>query len=84
MLIVLDPLFCHLKQSSSCKMLPSVSGGCPGAVGCVWSGPGPASPACLDSGRDWSLIHWSLTVPEGNPAGEGKCKHEYLQWLNRL
>jgi len=72
MLIVLDILIALLLVKC---YVPFVSGGCPGAVGCVWSGPGPASPACLDSGTDWSLIHWSLTVPEGNPAGEGQCKH---------
>lgn len=54
------------------REVPSVFGGCPGAAGCVWCGPGPASPACLDSEREWSLIHLSLTLPEGNPGAQGR------------
>lgn len=58
------------------EKVPSVSAGCPAAVGCVWSGPEPTSPVHLGSESDWSLIHWSLTPLAGNPAHK-ETKHEH-------
>ena len=54
------------------KNIPFVSVGCPGVVGIVWSGPGPASPAHWDSEIGLSLIHCP-PAPAESPKKNRQC-----------
>lgn len=56
-----------------CHILPSVVAGCHGAVVCVWSGPGTASPVCWDSGTGWSLAHCP-PAPAMNPGTQAEVR----------